>query len=121
MTIYNHPYYRSFNDQRQNARKRNVEWQFEFDSWLEWWGEDITNRGRKQGQLVMARNGDTGPYHPDNVRKALCSENVSESRLGKVSNRKGAKHTIESRLKNSEAQKAIHAKRKLKKETEICM
>lgn len=120
MKMYKHPYYTSFNDQRQHAKRRNIEWQFDFNTWIDWWGEDIVNRGRNKGQFVMARHGDTGPYHPENVRKALCSENVSESRLGKPSHRKGMKHTIESRLKNSEAQKAIHAKRKLEKETEIC-
>jgi hypothetical protein len=31
----------------------------------------------------MARNGDTGPYHPNNVRKATFEENTSEGNLGK--------------------------------------
>jgi len=31
----------------------------------------------------MARNGDQGPYHPDNVRKKTASENCSEGQLGK--------------------------------------
>ena len=119
--MYKHPYYTSFNDQRQHAKRRNIDWQFDFNTWLEWWGEDIANRGRNKGQLVMARNGDIGPYHPDNVRKTLCSENVSEAQKGRPSVKKGIPQSIEHKLKNSEAQKAIHAKRKLEKETEICL
>ena len=113
--MYKHPYYTSFNDQRQHAKRRGIDWQFNFSAWIEWWGEDIVNRGRNKGQLVMARNGDIGPYHPDNVRKSTCSENVSESRLGKESHRKGTKHTIEARLKNSESQKENYAKKQLEK------
>jgi hypothetical protein len=71
-----------YNTQRRGAIKRNIEWHFTFDSWIEWWGSDIINRGPKTGQLVMARNGDTGPYHPDNVRKATCNENCSEGNKG---------------------------------------
>ena len=70
--------------QKNNAIIRNIEWQFTFESWLAWWGDDIVNRGRKTGQLVMARNGDIGPYHPDNVRKATCGENCSEGNSGKM-------------------------------------
>ena len=71
--------------QRAGAKKRGIEWHFTFDSWLSWWGTDIVNRGPYRGQLVMARYGDTGPYHPSNVRKATVEENIREARLGKVS------------------------------------
>jgi hypothetical protein len=30
----------------------------------------------------MARTGDTGPYHPSNVRKATHGENISEGHMG---------------------------------------
>lgn len=80
-------------EQKKNAKQRNIEWQFTFDEWITWWGDDIVNRGCLKGQLVMARNGDTGPYHPDNVRKATCGENVVEAHIGKISAFKGKKQT----------------------------
>jgi len=74
--------------QRKNAEKRGIEWGFTFESWMSWWGDDIVNRGVRSGQLVMARNGDIGPYHPDNVRKATTVENHNECHKGRV-NKKG--------------------------------
>ena len=71
----------SYSGQKYKAKNRNIEWQFTFESWIIWWGIDITKRGHKRGQLVMARYKDQGPYHPDNVRKATCSENVKEGQL----------------------------------------
>jgi hypothetical protein len=72
-----------YNVQRLTAIKRNIDWQFTYDSWIEWWGEDIVNRGKLKGQLVMARYNDVGPYHPDNVRKAPTGDNVREAHAGK--------------------------------------
>jgi hypothetical protein len=76
-------YYNEYYNAYYCAKKRNIDWHFTYDTWINWWGEDITNRGTYKGQLVMARNGDIGPYHPDNVRKATCSENCSEGSKGK--------------------------------------
>ena len=72
---------KKFNDQRLSAGYRGIEWQFTFEEWLAWWGTDIENRGRFKGQLVMARIGDSGPYHPDNVRKATTEDNVREATI----------------------------------------
>ena len=72
-----------YHSARSCALERNIEWHFTFDTWIEWWGEDIFKRGSKRGQLVMARYGDVGPYHPDNVRKATKLENDREAHLGK--------------------------------------
>lgn len=74
--------------QKHHAKDRGIEWQFTFDSWLAWWGDDIVNRGRNPGQLVMARNGDQGPYHPDNCSKKTMEENIREGQIG---NSNGAK------------------------------
>ena len=63
---------------RQHSKERGIDFLFDFDTWVEWWGDDFDNRGCKEGQLVMAREGDEGPYHPDNVRKATCSDNIRE-------------------------------------------
>jgi len=75
-----------YNQQRRHCRQRGIEFQFTYEEWLAWWGEDIVNRGRQRGQLVMARHGDTGPYHPDNVRKATCSDNIKESNIKNKTN-----------------------------------
>ena len=84
-------YYDAYNMQRIFAGYRNIEWHFTFEEWLAWWGDDIVNRGRTKGKLVMARHGDTGPYHPDNVRKACQEVNAYEGKkkLRPVSTPKG--------------------------------
>ena len=63
------------------AKERGIEWQFTYDTWIEWWGEDFANRGPRKGQLVMARNRDIGPYHPDNVHKTTSTENHQERKV----------------------------------------
>ena len=74
---------RKFNHQKYTAKTRQIEWHFTLDTWIEWWGEDIDKRGRKKGQLVMARKGDIGPYHPDNVFKCYQEDNVRYAQSGK--------------------------------------
>lgn len=74
---------KAYRTQKSGASKRGIEWLFtSFEQWLEWWGDDIYNRGHCRGQLVMARYNDIGPYHPGNVRKLPCEHNVSEGQLG---------------------------------------
>jgi hypothetical protein len=77
-------YYEKYYTQRRESIKRGIDFQFSFEDWIQWWGNDIVNRGRCKGQLVMARYKDQGPYHPDNVRKATCSENATEAHKGKI-------------------------------------
>jgi hypothetical protein len=64
--------------QKTYAKNRGIGWHFTFEEWVAWWGEDIDKRGNTKDSLVMARTGDIGPYHPDNVRKATLSENTQE-------------------------------------------
>ena len=64
-----------YQSQRATARKRNIEWCFTYDEWVEWWGEDIDRRGPYANDLCMGRYGDTGPYHPDNCYKTTRREN----------------------------------------------
>jgi hypothetical protein len=92
---YKHDYY----SQKSSANGRNIDFQFTYEEWINWWGDDIVNRGRKAGQLVMARIGDQGPYHPDNVIKKACGDNVREA-VRDHSNR--PKPSAESNLKRSE-------------------
>jgi hypothetical protein len=67
-----------FKSQRNGAAARGIDWQFTYDEWVAWWGDDIKYRGNTKNNLVMARYGDTGPYHPDNVYKAKMYENTAE-------------------------------------------
>lgn len=61
----------AYKSQKSRAKSRGIEWQFTFDSWLEWWGEDIHRRGVGTSQLCMQRVADSGPYAPWNVRKGV--------------------------------------------------
>lgn len=73
-------YRRLYRYQVSGARRRRIAWQFTFEQWLAWWGDDIHQRGggNDMNSLVMCRRGDCGPYHPDNVYKATRRENLDE-------------------------------------------
>jgi hypothetical protein len=60
---------RRYNSQKANAKRRGIEWQFTFETWLKFWGDDLYKRGQGHDRLCMQRFGDAGPYHPDNCRK----------------------------------------------------
>lgn len=88
-------YYLAYKNQKWLAKNyRNIEWHFTYESWLAWWGDDIVNRGKGKDKLVMARYGDQGPYHPDNVRKATHGENITEARSKCVNTPKGIFKTV---------------------------
>jgi hypothetical protein len=124
---YKHAYY----SQKSSSMSRSIDFQFTYEEWVSWWGEDIINRGRKVGQLVMARIGDQGPYHPDNCIKKACGDNVREAyRNYDKSNfhhsdetkkhlsykLKGRVDSEETKLKKSLSMKLSHANRKSLKE-----
>ncbi|CAB5207011.1 hypothetical protein UFOVP180_11 [uncultured Caudovirales phage] len=109
-------HFTKFNNQRQNAYKRNIGWHFTYEEWENWWGNDIELRGKGKGKLCMARIGDSGDYHPNNVFKLLFEENISQAQKGRPSEKKGVPHSLERKLKNSQAQKAFYAMRRLEKE-----
>jgi len=94
---------KKYHNQKVRAKKRSIDWHFTLDEWITWWGDDITKRGSKSGQLVMSRYKDEGPYHPDNVRKATVNENAIEARTLKPF--KG--HTDETRARISETMKQV--------------
>lgn len=66
---------RKYNAQKSNAAKRGIEWQFTFESWIAFWGDDIAKRGTGHDKLCMQRFHDKGPYHPDNVKKGYALGN----------------------------------------------
>ena len=78
------PYNRQYHEQKGNARRRGIEFNFTYQEWLDWWGDDIEQRGKGFNKLVMARKNDQGAYHPDNVVKMLNQENVRDGNLNKV-------------------------------------
>ena len=96
-------YKAQYNNQRNNAKSRGIDWQFTYDEWIAWWGTDIDNRGRKADSLQMGRKGDTGPYSPDNVKKITCVENQAEAHLGR-------KNTSETKRKIGEANSKANAR-----------
>jgi hypothetical protein len=118
MTNYKHKY----GVQKFGAKKRGLDFHFTYEEWLDWWGEDIENRGRGKGQLVMARYGDVGPYHPDNVFKNTAEQNVREAQTGipkseeanakRSAALKGRPQSDEHRAKKGAARKAYYAKKK---------
>ena len=91
--------------QKSGATRRGIEWHFSFEEWMAWWGDDILRRGNKSNDLVMARSGDVGPYHPTNVRKATVAENTKEAHCGRPSIKKGIPLTEEHKRKLSIANK----------------
>jgi len=67
---------RDYCKQKSNAAKRGIEWQFTFESWVKFWGDDVHKRGTGHDRLCMQRFHDAGPYHPDNVRKDYAMQNA---------------------------------------------
>lgn len=80
----NQPFVEKYWQQKQNARRRGIPFEFTYDAWIEWWGDDIHNRGKGKDKLVMARHNDSGAYHPNNVIKMFNQENVSQGNLGRI-------------------------------------
>jgi hypothetical protein len=66
---------RKYQQQKANAKHRGIGWQFTFDGWLAWWGDDLDQRGSKAWSLQMQRFHDQGPYAPWNVRKGRPIDN----------------------------------------------
>ena len=71
---------RAYRAQKSSAKRRGIEFEFSFDEWMEWWGDDYHLRGNKYGQLAMCRFMDKGPYAPDNCYKGTNSANASYAR-----------------------------------------
>lgn len=77
---------------RQNAKRRNIDFTFTFEQWLQFWLDSghWHERGIKTANnYVMSRIGDKGPYSPDNVVIKSNRANVLEGNVGieKLGNR----------------------------------
>ena len=76
----------NYASQKCTSKKRDIEFKFTFDEWIEWWKNALgpewrTMRGRERGQYVMARKGDDGPYSPENVECKLHEQNDLEGAI----------------------------------------
>lgn len=69
--------------QKANAAKRGIEWEFTFEEWCEIWEPHWADRGSHKGGKVMCRTHDKGPYRPDNVRIDTVKGNAAEAVLMK--------------------------------------
>jgi hypothetical protein len=68
-----------YNSQKSKAKIRGIKWEFTFETWCEWWGDDYFNRGTGTSNLVMQRKEDKGPYSPENVIKGPPIQNLRTS------------------------------------------
>ena len=71
--------------QKNNAKRRGIEFDFPFEQWLQFWIDSghWYQRGIGQSnQYVMSRIGDTGPYRIDNVVIKTNKANVLEGNNG---------------------------------------
>lgn len=82
------PYRQAYRNQKKLAIKRGITWEFTFDEWLAWWGDDIAKRGTHLGSLCMARYNDTGPYAEWNVRKCTVECNHRERMARRIKRRR---------------------------------
>ena len=78
------PHWSAYQMQKAMAKRRNIVWDLTFETWKEWWGDDINRRGRHPEDLVMGRKDATKPYTLDNLLKITHSENTSRSVKGVV-------------------------------------
>ena len=82
----------AFGQQRRNAHDRGITWELKlWDWWCIWKNSDHwENRGRNNGQYVMCRRGDVGPYAVWNVFIATCNSNTADA----VVRMRGRKHSM---------------------------
>lgn len=88
-----------YRQQRSSAAARGVEWLITFEEWWGVWEQSgkWAQRGHRDGQYVMGRHGDAGPYAvgnvsiiPSNLNHAVQHGRVSGLPLG-VSRVRGGK------------------------------
>lgn len=75
----------AYEQQRTCAKRRNIEWNFTFDTWCDVWEQSnkFNHRGRGADLYCMGRKGDQGGYSPDNVEIITNRQNVKDSHTNK--------------------------------------
>jgi len=83
-----------FNEHRNNARMRGIEFLLTIDEWCQIWFDSghWHERGRQRGQYCMARFGDKGSYAASNVKIILHSDNVKEEVISEAGRQKLVEH-----------------------------
>ena len=81
--------------QKCGAKRRGIEWQFTFESWVEWWEDNlgfnwVKERGKHRGQYQMARKGDKGPYSPQNAECLKVEDHLADRSKNGVEWRSGS-------------------------------
>jgi hypothetical protein len=96
-----HKAFMRWREQRYNADHRGIPFELTLADWLSIWigSGHYHQRGRRSGQYVMSRPGDTGPYSVDNVTIVLAQANLDEGRRHPCAPKTRAK--IASRLKGN--------------------
>jgi DNA-binding CsgD family transcriptional regulator len=71
----------AFQQQRNHARIRGIDWKLSFGQWFAIWQASgkLHLRGRGKGKYVMSRVSDTGCYEMGNVHIQLATENSKEA------------------------------------------
>jgi hypothetical protein len=69
---------------KESSRQRGIPFRFTYERWVRWWEENLgpdwmAMRGHRDGQYVMARRKDKGPYAPWNVECITCNQNHSDT------------------------------------------
>lgn len=69
-----------WSSQRNNAKKRGIDWDLNFFDWMTIWNESgkWDQRGLGIGKYCMARKMDSGGYTADNVYITTCDDNVRD-------------------------------------------
>jgi len=77
--------------QKYNAKQRSVEFKLTLEEWWAWWQSTghYHERGCKNGQYVMGRFGDSGPYQLGNIYCCTTNENgsLAKSKVRKLTDR----------------------------------
>jgi hypothetical protein len=91
----------AFMTQKENARRRGIEFLFTFEEWWEIWESSgrWEQRGRKSGNYVMARFRDRGAYRVGNVEIVTVEQNIAQYKISPATRRK----LSEARIGNTNA------------------
>lgn len=73
-------YKKAYTVQKHDAKRRDIKFNLTFAEWMKIWTDSghLSERGRRRGQYVMSRHGDTGPYSVDNVSIKKTEDNIKE-------------------------------------------
>lgn len=88
MELYGIPAYtyKAWREQRHSSLKRGIPFNFTLLAWHCWWNAELVvlgpdaRRGKRRGEYVMARHGDTGAYEHGNVYAATPAQNAADIR-----------------------------------------